>query len=84
MKRYKKFIGSSVFLPESEDSKASLVNALCLAYFEYPLYSVFDEKKQVLRGIAEKALKRIFWIADADKDGVLNEKEWNALQVCVI
>jgi Ras family protein T1 len=84
LKKSTKFIGSSVFLPDSEESKTALVNDLCLAYFDYPLYSLFDEQKQVLRGVAENAFKRIFWLLDADKDGVLNEKEWNAFQVCSV
>ncbi|EFJ45963.1 hypothetical protein VOLCADRAFT_118238, partial [Volvox carteri f. nagariensis] len=46
----------------------------------YPLQPLYDRTDRVIRQAAIRALKRIFIIFDADKDGTLSDAEVNAFQ----
>ncbi|GIL52371.1 hypothetical protein Vafri_8260 [Volvox africanus] len=46
----------------------------------YPLQPLYDRTDRVIRQAAIRALKRVFIIFDADKDGTLSDAEVNAFQ----
>lgn len=46
----------------------------------FPINPIYDTQDQKLTPAFVWALKRIFWIADQDNDGYLNDKELSDLQ----
>lgn len=62
---------------------ANVVEAfyLCQRAVIYPMSPIFDSKEGNLKPTAVDALKRVFFLSDADQDGHLNLKELSALHV---
>lgn len=62
-------------------SNTNVVEAfyLCQRAITHPISPIFDSKEGNLKPAAVRALKRIFFLCDAEQDGHLNMKELSAL-----
>lgn len=65
----------------SAKTKLNVVEAfyLCQRAVTHPMLPIFDSKEGSLKPACVKALKRIFFLCDADQDGVLSFSEFSAL-----
>ncbi|RKP32214.1 mitochondrial Rho GTPase [Metschnikowia bicuspidata] len=54
---------------------------LCQRAFTHPISPIFDSKECSLKPAAVDALKRIFFLCDGDKDGILSHREFSDLHM---
>ena len=54
---------------------------LCQRAFTHPISPIFDSKEGSLKPAAVDALKRIFFLCDGDKDGILSHHEFSDLHM---
>ena len=75
-----KEIDSCIRTSAREHHNINEVFFLCQKAVTHPIGPLFDSKELTLKPATVTALKRIFYLCDADQDGVLNDEELRAFQ----
>ncbi|KAK4580033.1 ERMES complex Ca(2+)-binding regulatory GTPase gem1 [Recurvomyces mirabilis] len=75
-----KEIDSCIRTSAREHHNINEVFFLCQKAVTHPIAPIYDSKESNLKPAAVQALKRVFYLCDKDRDGLLNDKEIHDFQ----
>ncbi|KAK3678596.1 ERMES complex Ca(2+)-binding regulatory GTPase gem1 [Recurvomyces mirabilis] len=75
-----KEIDSCIRTSAREHHNINEVFFLCQKAVTHPIAPIYDSKESNLKPAAMQALKRVFYLCDKDRDGLLNDKEIHDFQ----
>ena len=76
-------IDSCIRTSAREHHNINEVFFLCQKAVTHPVAPLFDSKESILKPAAITALRRVFYLCDADQDGLLNDEELRGFQTKV-